>query len=133
MTSLKQWGNNHDHLVSLLGFFSSREVGEVQSWVKLKKQNVNWRTGEFGSFLSITVWLNIISCICMWEIIKFRKTKYVKFIPGASHYFCVFETECVECNDILKAICYLLISSHAFSLAVGWMGSFNLYINTRSI
>lgn len=58
----------------------------------------------------------------MWEIIKFRKTKYVKFIPGASRYFSVFETGSVDRNDILKAICYLLISSHAFYLSCGLKG-----------
>lgn len=75
--------------LSLSGFISSRGVGEVQSRVKVKKQNVNPRTGHSGSSLSITVWQTIISCLCLREIINFRKTKYVKFIPGASHYFCV--------------------------------------------
>lgn len=117
---------------SLTGFVSSRGVGGVQSRVKIKTQNVNWRTGHSGSFLSITVWWTIISCLCVWEIINFRKTKYVKFIPGASDYFCVFKTGNVECDDILKAICYLFISSH-FIWAVGWRGSSNLYTNTWSI
>lgn len=57
--------------------------------------------------------------LSMWEIINFRKTKYVKFIPGASCYFCVFKTGNVECDDILKAICYLLISFQAFYLSCG--------------
>lgn len=103
-------------------FFSSRGVGGVQSREKIKKQNVNWRTWHSGSFLSITVWRTIISCLCVWEIINFRKTKYVKFIPGASDYFCVFKTGSVGCDDILKAICYLLISSHAFYLSCGLKG-----------
>ncbi len=112
---------------------SSRGVGGVQSRVKIKKQNVKWRTGHSGSFLSITVWQTIISCLCVWEIINFRKTKYVKFIPGASDYFCVFKTGNVECDDILKVICYLFISSHAFYWSCGLKGSFNLYTNTWSI
>lgn len=108
---------------SLSGFVGSRGVGGVQSRVKkIKKQNVNCRTGHSGSFLSITVWRTIISCVCVWEIINFRKTKYVKFIPGASDYFCVFKTGSVECDDILKAICYLLISTHAFYLRCGLRG-----------
>lgn len=107
---------------SLSGFVSSGGVGGVQSRVKIKKRNVNCRTGHSGSFLSITVWRTIISCLCVWEIINFRKTKYVKFIPGASHYFCVFKKGSVQCDDILKAICYLLISSHAFYLSCGLKG-----------
>lgn len=129
MTSLK---NSEETIVtilrcrslSLLGFVSSRGVGGVQSRVKIKKQNVNWRTGHSGSFLSITVWQTVISCDCVREIINFRKTKYVKFIPGASDYFCVFKAGSVECNDILKAICYLLISSHAFYLSFWLKGEF---------
>lgn len=108
----------------LLGFISGGGVGGVQSQEKIKKQNVNWRTGHSGSFVSITVWRTIISCLCVWEIINFRKTKYVKFIPGASDYFCVMKTGSVECSNILEAICYLLISSHAFHLSCGLKGGF---------
>lgn len=49
---------------SLSGFFSSRGVGGVQSRVKIKKQNVNRRTVYSGSFLPITVWQTVISCLC---------------------------------------------------------------------
>lgn len=101
--------------------------------MKIKKQNVNRKAGHSGSVLSITVWRTIISCLCVWEIINFRKTKYVKFIPGASDYFCAFKAGSVECDDILKTICYLLISSHAFYLCSGLKRISNLYTNTLSV
>lgn len=124
----KQQGDNHDHLAlplaaASLGIRQQQGSGwsSKPKW-KITKQNVHWRTRHSGNFLSITIWKTIISCVCVWEIINFRKTKYVRFIPGASNYFCVFKTESVECNDILKAICYLLISSHAFYLSCGLKG-----------
>lgn len=57
---------------------------------------------------------NLINRLCVWEIINFRKTKCVRLFPGASNCFCVFETRSVECDDILKAIRYLLIPSLSF-------------------
>ena len=107
----------------LSGFVGSRGSGwSSKRSEKMKKQNVKRRTGHSGCFPSVTVWQTIISRLCVWEIINFRKTKYVKFIPRASDYFCVFKTGSVERNDILKALCYLLISSHAFYLSCGLKG-----------
>lgn len=115
----------------LSGFVGSRGSGWSSKRSKeIKKQNVKRRAGHSGCFLSVTVWQTIISRLCVWEIINFRKTKYVKFIPRASDYFCVLKTGSVERNDILKAACYLLISSHAFYLSCGLKGgNSNLYTN----
>lgn len=112
-------------LLSLLGVISSRGVGEVQSWVKRNEETkCKPENRAFWQFLLNHRLANIISFLDVPEIINFRKTKYVKFIPEASDYFWVLKDRSVECDDILKEIC-LLISSHAFYLSCGLKGGFS--------
>lgn len=110
---------------------AAREVGGVQSWVKMRKQNVNYRTGHSCCFHSITAWQIIISCLAVWEIINFRKTKCVEFNPAASDCFCVFNT--LDAVTSSRIFSYLLIHFAYFILAVGWKRSFNLNIGAYSI
>lgn len=89
--------------------------------------------GHSGRLLSITVWRTIISRLRVREIISFRKTKCVKFTPGATDYFCPLKKEQLDCDNILEELC-LLIFSHAFywSCRLVWGGESNLYTNTLS-
>lgn len=87
--------------------------------------------GHSGRLLSITVWQTIISRLRMREIISFRKTKCVKFTPGAIKYFCPLNKERLDCDNILEELC-LIIFSHAFYLScrLVWGSESNFDTNT---
>lgn len=134
--SQKHQADNRDHHSALL--LASPGIPQQQGSGWISKPSKKWRkrdwgTGHSGRLLSITVWRTIISRLCEREIISFRKTKCVKFIPGATNYFCPLKKGQLDCDDILEELC-LLISSHAFYLSCGliWGGESNLCTNTLS-
>lgn len=134
--SQKHQADNRDHHSALL--LASPGIPQQQGSAWISKPSKKWRkrdwgTGHSGRLLSITVWRTIISRLCEREIISFRKTKCVKFTPGATNYFCPLKKGRLDCDDILEELC-LLISSHAFYLSCGliWGGESNLCTNTLS-
>lgn len=133
--SQKHQGDSRDHQSALL--LASPGIPRQQGSGWISKPSKIWRkrdrgTGHSGRLLSITVWRTIISRLCMREIISFRKTKCVKFTPGATNYFCPMKRR-PDCDDILEELC-LLISSHAFYLSCGLIcgGESSLCTNTVS-